>query len=514
MSNRSLDGGARRVDVLAEHVLAGIGREADEVQVDTPGRCGASACSASREELRLSHQRLLGDDVPDVTPFVPAVRAPRSTSRERRKRSSTSNARPSIRAVLATNRQLGSGADVATAKAQPRARTRPLAHSVSSSHSAPADPPRRGCRRGDHASIATYVRRRRRRSSSGDAASDHHGRARATSAGWRNTPRGSRRREQRRGPQHRCRQARAALNVASASGAQRRPVRCRTRRANTSSASSAPSVIRNDVMPTGLNNASRDPAARLRNRSTSAVRMPDTAMPCAPRAQRCRPRTRRASAGSTSKRCGRDSSDSNAGGRSGSRPSASRIVEANLAGNAVSMQISGTSGSRSTRPTLERRRPCAGRRRRRSARRRRGSSRCGRRACCGPDTMPDACTRCPVRGPVRGRIRRRARAFATAADSRSGSRPTMSIDVALEVRRLADVHRRRRRRVRLRRRARPVATGAEELVEHVVLVGREDQARDRQAHLARDVAGEDVAEVAGRDGELHATRRRRVVAAK
>ena len=46
-----------------------------------------------------------------------------------------------------------------------------------------------------------------------------------------------------------------------------------------------------------------------------------------------------------------------------------------------------------------------------------------------------------------------------------------------------------------------VAPGAEELVEHVVLVGGEDQAPDRQAHLARNVAGENVAEVARRHGE-------------
>ena len=50
--------------------------------------------------------------------------------------------------------------------------------------------------------------------------------------------------------------------------------------------------------------------------------------------------------------------------------------------------------------------------------------------------------------------------------------------------------------------ARPVAAGAEEFVEHVVLVGGEDQPADRQAHLARDVAGEDVAEIARRHGEV------------
>ena len=52
-------------------------------------------------------------------------------------------------------------------------------------------------------------------------------------------------------------------------------------------------------------------------------------------------------------------------------------------------------------------------------------------------------------------------------------------------------------------RAHTVAAGAEELVQHVVLVGGEDQLVDRQAHLPRDVAGEDVAEVAGGHGEGH-----------
>ena len=75
---------------------------------------------------------------------------------------------------------------------------------------------------------------------------------------------------------------------------------------------------------------------------------------------------------------------------------------------------------------------------------------------------------------------------------------------ALEVRCLRDVHRRARRLVRLGGAAHAVGAGAEELVEHVVLVGREHQALDRQAHHARDVAGADVAEVAGRHGEAHA----------
>ncbi len=51
--------------------------------------------------------------------------------------------------------------------------------------------------------------------------------------------------------------------------------------------------------------------------------------------------------------------------------------------------------------------------------------------------------------------------------------------------------------------ARPVATGAEEFVEHVVLVGGENQAADGQAHLPRDMRRENVAEVAGRYGKIH-----------
>ena len=46
--------------------------------------------------------------------------------------------------------------------------------------------------------------------------------------------------------------------------------------------------------------------------------------------------------------------------------------------------------------------------------------------------------------------------------------------------------------------AHAIATGLEELVEHVVLVGGEDQLVDRQPHLPRDVAREDVAEIARR----------------
>jgi hypothetical protein len=63
---------------------------------------------------------------------------------------------------------------------------------------------------------------------------------------------------------------------------------------------------------------------------------------------------------------------------------------------------------------------------------------------------------------------------------------------------------------------RAVDAGTEELVEHVVLVGCQDQPADRQPHHARDVARADVAEVARRYGKgdllfvIHAAGRREV----
>src|SRR2546427_13077270 len=67
--------------------------------------------------------------------------------------------------------------------------------------------------------------------------------------------------------------------------------------------------------------------------------------------------------------------------------------------------------------------------------------------------------------------------------------------VALEVRRLRDVHRRTRCSDNGFRG--PIASRPEKLFEHVVLVAGEDQAQDGEAHAARDVAGMYVAEVAG-----------------
>jgi hypothetical protein len=72
-------------------------------------------------------------------------------------------------------------------------------------------------------------------------------------------------------------------------------------------------------------------------------------------------------------------------------------------------------------------------------------------------------------------------------------------------------------RVHLGGLAHAVAAGAEELVEHVVLVGRDDELADRQAPLLRDEARVDVAEVARGHGEadlLVVARRGLEVAAK
>src|SRR5712691_4926727 len=70
------------------------------------------------------------------------------------------------------------------------------------------------------------------------------------------------------------------------------------------------------------------------------------------------------------------------------------------------------------------------------------------------------------------------------------------VGVALEVGGFRDVHRRTAGRVDFRRLAHAVAAGAEEFVENVILVGRDDELPDRHAHLPRDVPGVDVAEIA------------------
>mmetsp|Transcript_6754 Transcript_6754/g.28334 ORF Transcript_6754/g.28334 Transcript_6754/m.28334 type:complete len:477 (-) Transcript_6754:1036-2466(-) len=74
-------------------------------------------------------------------------------------------------------------------------------------------------------------------------------------------------------------------------------------------------------------------------------------------------------------------------------------------------------------------------------------------------------------------------------------------DEALEVAGLGDVHRGAGGLVRVGGAARAIGAGAEELVEHVVLVGGHHQLGNRQAHLPRHMAGADVAEVAARHRE-------------
>ena len=119
-----------------------------------------------------------------------------------------------------------------------------------------------------------------------------------------------------------------------------------------------------------------------------------------------------------------------------------------------------------------------------------------------PDTKPVAATRSANSGPDRSKPPSPSTLRHSSTTS-GGIAPDQVEDVALEVGCLGDVHRRAGGLLHLGARAHAVAAGAEELVQHVVLVGGEDQLVDRQAHLPRDVAGEDVAEVAGGHGEGH-----------
>src|SRR5690606_32790390 len=63
--------------------------------------------------------------------------------------------------------------------------------------------------------------------------------------------------------------------------------------------------------------------------------------------------------------------------------------------------------------------------------------------------------------------------------------------------RLGDIHRRTGSRMRLCRAARPIHTCTEELFQYVVLVGREYQATNRQTHFTGNMAGKNIAEIAG-----------------
>ena len=56
--------------------------------------------------------------------------------------------------------------------------------------------------------------------------------------------------------------------------------------------------------------------------------------------------------------------------------------------------------------------------------------------------------------------------------------------------------------MRFGRRPRAVAARAKEFVQHVIFVGGENQAADRQAHLSGDVPRQDVAEIARGYGEV------------
>ena len=78
-------------------------------------------------------------------------------------------------------------------------------------------------------------------------------------------------------------------------------------------------------------------------------------------------------------------------------------------------------------------------------------------------------------------------------------------DQALEIRRHLDVHRRRGGRAHV---AQFVGAGRERACQDVVDIGGDAQAPDRQAHALGDIAGEDVAEISGRHGEVDAARRR------
>ena len=210
--------------------------------------------------------------------------------------------------------------------------------------------------------------------------------------------------------------------------------------------------------------------------------------------------TRSTATGSTVQRCGRSSRSAYAAGRAGSRPSASLIVALNLAGSAVSMHTSGTRGSRRSSPTLIPSAVCGS-----TTILMPGMHAADRRDAIGVRADPGNETGGGDAIPVR-RARELESTLALDAGPQAPQDGGIAADhvehVPLEIGRLGDVHRRTRRRVRLVGTARPIASGAEELVEHVVLVGREDQPADRQAHLARDMSGEDVAEIAGGHGEI------------
>ena len=68
---------------------------------------------------------------------------------------------------------------------------------------------------------------------------------------------------------------------------------------------------------------------------------------------------------------------------------------------------------------------------------------------------------------------------------------------ALKIRGARDIHGRRRGCHGLCGWARPVVSGAEELIQHIILIGSHDKTINGKAHLASDVAGTDIAKVTG-----------------
>src|SRR5690606_33243102 len=110
--------------------------------------------------------------------------------------------------------------------------------------------------------------------------------------------------------------------------------------------------VRDAVVPVGRAAAVAEVAGERRVAARAKLAAQDVALAAehlllAHRARASMMRLSRSrSAGITSKRCGRDSRSASSAGRSGSRPSAWRMVAANLTGSAVSRQTSGTPGSR------------------------------------------------------------------------------------------------------------------------------------------------------------------------
>ena len=109
------------------------------------------------------------------------------------------------------------------------------------------------------------------------------------------------------------------------------------------------------------------------------------------------------------------------------------------------------------------------------------------------------------RAPARWRKRRSSRGSSI---SRADRRAVAAVGLEqqpLEIRRDLNVH---RRRAWSRHAAQLVAPGRQRARQNVVDVGGDDQLLDRQSHALGRVAGEDVAEIAGRHGEDDRTRGR------